>query len=129
MKQKKILIFAGIVVAVTLAFLGGRGFERTQSAYRLDVIESKTYPFDHGELNLIHAFESVGLSFMNTGSSIIELSNRTLGKITLYKAHRSFQEISPSVRNIVVESNKLFWDDNWFKYSLTITPLEGEQDE
>ena len=62
--------------------------------------------------------ESVGMPFLDPGTTIIDFKGRTI-----FKARRIFQENYPYARNVQVTNDTIAWDDGELKYHLIVEPL------
>lgn len=94
MKRKIILAVIAIALLAT-GFGVGCYVQHSRSGYHYEVIENKNFDSPVGPIRWSYVTESVGMPFLDSGTTILEFD----GKI-IYKAKRSFQESSPYARNI-----------------------------
>ncbi len=92
--------------------------EKAIYGYYYTVRDEKTYPFKYGELEFRHVSESVGLPFLDPGTTILEFDHRSI-----YKAQRGFQELSPFAREIKINDNIIQWEDGDYDFVLTINRI------
>ncbi len=122
MKRKIILAAIGIAL-LTLGFVSGRFVQHCKSGYHYEVRGTKDYDSPVGPIRWSCVTESVGMPFLDSGTTILELDGRII-----YKAKRSFQESSPYARNIRSTQEGVAWDDGDFLFDLTIHKMKtGEQ--
>ena len=118
------LIFAFVALALlATGFVSGRFFQHAQSGYHYEVRDTKEYASPVGLVRWSYVTEYVGISFLDPGTTILEIDGRTI-----YKAKRAFQETTPFARNVNVSQNKISWDDGEFSFDLTLHRMKtGEQ--
>lgn len=104
-----------------ITFFCGRGYESMKSGYKLEVLKEERVESTLGTLKRLQVMETIGLGFLDTDTSIIQLND-----ITLYKARRDFQEGSPVARDLKAEGNTLSWQDGYQRYHLTIESMPRE---
>lgn len=122
MKRKIILAVIGLAL-LAIGFAVGRFVQHNKSGYHYDVRDTKIYDSPVGPIRWSHVTESVGMPFLDTGTTILEVDGRMI-----YKAKRSFQESSPYARNIRATQEGVAWDDGDFQYDLKIQRMKtGEQ--
>lgn len=120
MKSFLISSCATIVLSI-ISFFCGRGYQDLRNGYKLEVLREESVAFPLGTVKRMQVMESVGLGFLDTDTSIIQL-----GDVTLYKARRAFQESWPVVQKLKVDGNSLGWHDGHWQYQLRIDPVEKE---
>lgn len=124
MKRKITLAIIGIAL-LTLGFVVGGFVLHCKSGYHYEVRDTRDYDSPVGPVRWSYVTESVGLPFLDSGTTILEVDGRLI-----YKAKRSFQESSPYARNIRGTPHGIAWDDGEFQYDLKIQPRNnGEQDD
>jgi hypothetical protein len=122
MKPKITLAIIGLAL-LAVGFVSGRLVQHNKSGYHYEVKDTKAYDTSVGPVRWSYVTESVGMPFLDTGTTVLELDGRTI-----YKAKRSFQESSPYARDISVTPNGIAWDDGDFRFDLTIHRTKtGEQ--
>jgi hypothetical protein len=126
MKHKRAILVLCFLVVIILAFVAGRIFQQTAHGHYFDVLNEESIEFRHGDLILTHAFEAEGVPFLAPETSIITFFPMIGLPVTLYKAQRGFQEASPHVANVTVDSNTLLWTDRINNYRLEVTPIKSE---
>ena len=121
--NRKIILAAIGIALVTLGFVSGRFVQHSKSGYHYDVRATKDYDSPVGPIRWSYVTESVGMPFLDSGTTILELDGRMI-----YKAKRSFQESSPCARNIRATPEGVAWDDGDFLFDLTIHKIKtGKQ--
>jgi len=108
-----------VILILTLGFVTGRAFQHTRTGYYFEVREKEEYAFPLGEIRWSYVTESVGIPFLDPGTTIIEYEGRTL-----YKAKRGFQESFPFAQNIQTSGNSIDWSDGEYSFHLTIAKEE-----
>ncbi len=122
MKRKITLAIIGLAL-LAVGFLAGRFVQHSKSGYRCDVLAIKEYDTSVGPVRWSHVTESVGMPFLDTGTTVLEYDGRTI-----YKAKRSFQESSPYANNISPTPDGIGWDDGDYRFELSIHRMKtGEQ--
>ena len=122
MKRKIILAVIGLAL-LAAAFFAGRFVQHSNSGYHYEVRDTKDYDSPAGPIRWSYVIESVGIPFLDPGTTILEVDGRTI-----YKAKRAFQESSPYARNISATQDGIAWDDGEFRYDLKIHRMKtGEQ--
>ena len=117
--MKRFLIYSVLGAALVVAgFLVGSQYQYLKSGYHFEVLEEKSFQSSLGKVKWSCVIESVGMPFLDPGTTIIKLEDRTI-----YKAQRYFQEDCPYARNIQTHDNVIAWEDGEFKYSLIVEPL------
>ncbi|MGL5020205.1 MAG: hypothetical protein ACRDBP_18865 [Luteolibacter sp.] len=114
------IILAVIGLALlAAAFFAGRFVQHSNSGYHYDVIDTKDYDSPVGPIRWSYVTESVGIPFLDPGTTILEVDGRTI-----YKAKRGFQESSPFARNISATRNGIAWEDGDYRFDLTIHTMK-----
>lgn len=114
MKSFLIWLSASFLLSL-ITFFCGRGYQSMKSGYKLEVLKEERVESTLGTLKRLQVMETIGLGFLDTDTSIIQLND-----ITLYKARRDFQEGSPVARDLKAEGNTLSWQDGYQRYHLTV---------
>ena len=114
MKRKIILAVIGLAL-LAAAFFAGRFVQHGNSGYHYEVRDTKDYDSPVGPIRWSYVTESVGIPFLDPGTTILEVDGRTI-----YKAKRGFQESSPYARNISATQDGIAWDDGDYRFDLTI---------
>ena len=117
MKRALQLTAIGLGLMV-LGFFAGRAFQHLKSGYHFETIEAKEIQSSLGTVEWKCVTESVGMPFLDPGTTMIDFKGRTI-----FKARRMFQENYPYARNVQVTNNTIVWDDGELKYHLTVAPL------
>jgi hypothetical protein len=115
----------GIIAVLVVVFIGGRFTERMKNGYFYEVRDEHEVPYSIGLVSVKYVTESVGLPFLDPGTSVVSINDAKCGPITLYKAKRTFQESYPFVEAVLVRDNELTWNDGIYSYQLQIVPLTG----
>lgn len=114
--MKSFLIwFSASCLLSLITFFCGRGYQSMKNGYKLEVLKEERVESSLGIIKRQQVMESIGMGFLDTDTSIIQLDD-----VTLYKARRDFQEGSPVARDLKVEGNTLSWQDGYQRYHLTI---------
>jgi hypothetical protein len=117
--MKRFLIYSTVGVALVLAgFFAGRLYQHLKSGYHFEIRDEKTYQSSLGKIEWSYVTESVGMPFLDSGTTIINFQGRTI-----FKAQRIFQESYPYAENIQVTNGSIVWDDGELKYHLTVDSL------
>jgi hypothetical protein len=117
--MKRALKITAIGVSlVVVGFFAGRIFQHLKSGYHFKILDEKEIPSSLGTIEWKCVAESVGMPFMDPGTTIINFQGRTI-----FKAQRIFQESFPYARNIQATNGSIDWDDGELKYHLTIVFL------
>lgn len=114
MKRVFIQLALGALLLI-VGFVGGRLFQHFKSGYHYAVRAEKEYESPLGLVKWSYVTESIGLPFLDPGTTIIKLEDRTI-----YKAQRGFQESVPYAQNITATENTIAWDDGEFEFHLVI---------
>ena len=118
MKRKIIFFLLGLLLLV-VGFIMGSFFQHLRSGYRYEVRDTKEYSFPVGPVRWSYIYESVGISVLDPGATILEFDGRVI-----YKAKRSFAESVPYAQNIVATPGGLAWDDGEFQFGLAIDQID-----
>lgn len=122
-----------VLVAVTLAvgFGLGRCHGILTRGYHYEIRDAKTYGSGRDVVEWRYVTKSVGLPFLDPGTTELEYRGRLL-----FSAQRAFQENHPYAHEVQFDGENLQWDDGEFAYALTIQPsqrgdraISGEQGE
>jgi hypothetical protein len=105
-------------VAIVAGFIGGCLFQHATAGYHFKVLSEKIYPSPMGAVHWSLVTESLGMPFLDTGTSIIKWNNRTI-----FKAQRDFQESTPVAGNIKTSDSTVEWDDGEFHYHLSVDKM------
>lgn len=117
--MKRVLIYTIVGIALlVVGFLAGRLYQNLSYGYHFEVREEKSIQSPLGKVGWSYVTESVGMPFLDPGTTIIKFEDRTI-----YKAQRYFQENYPYARNIQTHDNFIGWEDGEFKYQLVIEPM------
>ena len=120
--MKSFLIwFSASCLLSLITFFCGRGYQSLKSGYKLEVLTEELIETSLGTVKRQQVMETIGLGFLDTDTSIIQLDD-----VTLYKARRGFQEDSPVARELKVEGKTLSWQDGYQRYHLTIEPAHND---
>ncbi len=123
MKRKITFALIGLTL-LAIGFVAGALVQHSKSGYHYEVKDTKDYASPVGPVRWSYVTESVGMPFLDSGTSILELDGRTI-----YKAKRVFQEPSPYAKNISATQKGIAWDDGDFRFDLAIQRMKtGESD-
>jgi len=118
--MKRSIIRLAIGSTLLLAgFVGGRLFQHAKTGFHFKILAEKQYGSSKDPVRWQSVSESVGVPFLDSGTTIIEYRNRTL-----YKAQRVFQESAPAAANISVSDRQIDWDDGELRFHLTIEEMK-----
>ena len=117
--KRKIIIVALILTLLAIGFGSGLLVQHMRAGYHYEVRDTKEYASPVGPVRWSHVTESVGMPFLDSGTTILEVEGRTI-----YKAERAFQESSPFARNITTTQDRIAWDDGDFHFDLTIKRMK-----
>jgi len=93
--------------------------------YHYELRSEKRVPYGEGAVVIRYVTETMGLPFLDPGTSIVTLEDGFGGETTIYKARRIFQEAYPFVSDVKVEGEAFEWTDGDKQYHLRIHPLRG----
>ena len=116
MNRKVIFSIVVLLLLLGLTFFAGTLYEHAAHGYYFKVREKKDYETSMGPVHWSYVTESIGIPFLDPGTTIIEHEGRIL-----YKAPRFFQESVPFAQNIVSSNNFIGWDDGEYHFHLVIT--------
>jgi hypothetical protein len=123
MKRLSVRPALGVILLVS-SFLAGALFQYAKNGFFFKVIAEKQYGASADPVRWRCVSESVGMPFLDTGTTIIEYRGRTI-----YKAQRIFQESTPVAGNIKVSDKQIDWDDGELRFHLTVEEMKrGEPD-
>ncbi len=117
-----LLRIAICIFILIVGFFAGRFAQHNKTGYHFSVRESKEYPFSFGAIRWSYVTESVGVPFLDPGTTILEFDHRVI-----YKAQRSFQEDFPFAKNISTEGGSVVWNDGQYKFQLTVSKSENQK--
>ncbi|MCC5829165.1 MAG: hypothetical protein JJU36_06925 [Phycisphaeraceae bacterium] len=123
-QARRILIIAGIGLAIVAAFFTGRYWEHFQNGRWYRVHAERIYHWDFGAVHLHHVTDSIGWPFLDPGDSVISMSNGSHHRIKLYQSKRDFQESWPWVHDLEAEGNQLRWSDGVYRYRLGLELID-----
>jgi hypothetical protein len=115
------------LLASGLAFIMGWQVQKMRG-YHYELRSEKRVPYGEGTVAIKYVTESMGLPFLDPGTSIVTLESGSGSEITIYKARRVFQEASPFVDDVKVTGDVIEWSDGRKQYHLRISALEGGRD-
>jgi hypothetical protein len=118
MKRLVFRLTAGTMLLV-VGFVGGRLYQHAKTGFHFKVLAEKEYGTPKDPVRLRYVSESVGMPFLDPGTSTIEYRGRTL-----YKAQRIFQESVPVAANISVSDKQIDWDDGEYQFHLTMEEMK-----
>jgi hypothetical protein len=119
MKRKILLAAIGLSISVA-SFVAGRAFQHNKSGYHYEVKETKDFSSPVGPVRWSYVSESVGMPFLDPGTTIIEVDGRMI-----YKAKRAFQQSSPYARNISATQDGIAWDDGEYQFDLRLQKMKS----
>lgn len=117
-KAKRLIIHALLLV---VCFFAGQFYRHITSGHHYELHEEKRHDFELGGIHWQYATDSIGLPFLDPGTTKIIFDDRVL-----YEAKRGFQESAPYARNIETLGNQIRWDDGDYRYQLDISKLPKE---
>lgn len=123
--MKRLLIRLAIgSVLLLIGFVGGRLFQHAKTGFHFKVLAEKDYGSAKDPVRWQSVSESVGIPFLDPGTTTLEFRGRTI-----YKAQRIFQESIPVAANVSVSDQQIVWDDGELRFHLTVEEMKkGEQD-
>jgi hypothetical protein len=123
MKRLSIRPAVGVILLVS-AFVAGALFQHARNGFFFKVLAEKQYGASADPVRWRCVSESVGMPFLDPGTTTIEYRGRTI-----YKAQRIFQESVPVAGNIKVSDKQIDWDDGELRFHLTVEEMKrGEPD-
>ena len=120
--MKRIIYFIVGSVLLIAGFMIGRAYQKAATGYHYNLLERKEYASDLGPIEWTCFMESVGVPFLESEKTMINMGNRTI-----YKAQRDFQADAPSAENIKTSGNSITWDDGDYFYHLTVEEMKKVQ--
>ncbi len=94
--------------------------------YHYELRSEKRVPYAEGTVAIKYVTETMGLPFLDPGTSIVTLERESGGETTIYKARRIFQESYPYVSDVKVNGDEFEWDDGDNRYHLRISSLQKD---
>ena len=85
--------------------------------FHYEIRDAKTYGAGRDAVEWRYVTKSVGLAFLDPGTTELEYRGRLL-----FSAQRAFQENHPYAHDVQFDGEILQWDDGEFAYVLTIRP-------
>ena len=73
-----------------------------------------------GPIHWSYVTESVGLPFLDPGTTVIKFEGRTI-----YKAQRGFQESVPFAQSIETSDKSITWNDGEFRFHLAVDRMKA----
>ena len=119
MKRVFIYLTVGIVLII-VGVVGGRVFQHAKSGYHYKVRAEKEFPSPMGPIHWSYVTESVGLPFLDPGTTVIKFEGRTI-----YKAQRGFQESVPFAQSIETSDKSITWNDGEFRFHLAVDRMKA----
>lgn len=121
MKRLSIRPAVGVILLVS-AFVAGAVFQHARTGFHFKVLAEKQYGASADPVRWRCVSESVGMPFLDPGTTTLEYRGRTI-----YKARRIFQEIVPVAANVSVSGQQIVWDDGELQFHLTVEQMrKGE---
>ena len=120
MKHPLVGMAIGIVLLAS-GFVAGQYFQHARTGYYYHVDREKTYVSELGDVHWSYVHESIGLPFLDPGSTVIKLGDRTI-----YEAKCGLQEPGPFADNIKTSGKSISWDDRELRFHLTVEPVKKE---
>ena len=121
--KRKITVATTALALLAIGFAIGLFVQHNRTGYHYEVRDTKEYSSPVGPVRWSYVSESIGMPFLDSGTTILEVDGRTI-----YKAERAFQESSPYARNIIAVQDGIVWDDGDYQYNLTMKRMKtGEQ--
>jgi hypothetical protein len=125
MKRVHITWACSALVACALTFALGMQFQKMRG-YHYELRSEKRVPYGEGTVAIKYVTETMGLPFLDPGTSIVTLERDLGGETTIYKARRIFQEAYPFVSDVKVNGDEFEWDDGDKQYHLRISSLQKD---
>lgn len=91
--------------------------------YHYQLYEEKEVPFGKGSVLIQYISETVGLPFLDPGTTVVTLKDYPGSEVIIYKARRVFQESYPFVSDVTVNKGLLEWEDGERRYQLNVSAL------
>ncbi|MCX6997820.1 MAG: hypothetical protein NTV49_12225 [Kiritimatiellaeota bacterium] len=128
--KRKIIIGLLFVLVFALGIYVGKFAQHAKTGYHYQLLKADSFPFLDGEVALSYAFESIGMPFLMTETSMLTVKTKPgLTPITIYKARRIFQESSPYIEDVKTATNQITWRDGISTYALTVTPITNNAEQ
>jgi hypothetical protein len=123
--MKRVLISLTVgVVLLAVGFASGRLFQHAKTGFHFKVLAEKEYGSSRDPVRWQYVSESVGMPFLDPGTTTLEYRGRTI-----YKTQRIFQESVPVAANVSISDQQITWDDGELRFHLTVEEMKkGEQD-
>jgi len=118
MKRVPILV-AATVLLLAVGFVGGRVFQHAKTGFHFKLLAERVYGPSSDPVRWRCVSESVGMPFLDPGTTILEYRGRTI-----YRAQRAFQESVPVAANVRVSGKQIEWEDGEYRFHLTVDPMK-----
>ena len=125
MKRVNIIWACSALIACAATFALGMQFQKMRG-YHYEVRTEKRVSYGEGTVAIKYVTETMGLPFLDPGTSIVTLEQESGGETTIYKSRRIFQEAYPFVSNVKVNGDEFEWDDGDKLYHLHICSLRKD---
>lgn len=122
--SRRLVLFTTSLITFVMGCFMGSAFQHAKTGWHYQIRASKVIPTDLGPVQWSYVTESIGLPFMDPGTTVVEWNGRTV-----YKAKRVFQESYPFADNVRSSKNAIEWDDGKHSYHLTIKEMEFPPEE
>ena len=116
-----------IIVTFGLGVVAGRFLQPLRNGYFYEVRREQTIHSEVGPISVKYVTESVGMTLLDAGTSILTLDDAPCGPITIYKAKRAFQEPCPVVWDVTVHEGEIQWQDGTYDYRLRVEPIISDE--
>jgi hypothetical protein len=121
MKCLSIRPAVGVILLVG-TFVVGALFQHARTGFHLKILAEKQYGTPADPVCWRYVSESVGMPFLDPGTTTLEYRGRTI-----YKAQRIFQASVPVVANVSVSGQQIAWDDGELRFHLTVEEMKKGQ--
>jgi len=118
MKPSHIRFAVGAALLV-IGFITGRFFQHERTGFHFKVLAVKEYGASIDPIRWRYVSETVGMPFLDPGTTIIEYRHRTI-----FKAARIFQGSVPFADHIKTSGNQIDWDDGELSFHLTVEEMK-----
>ena len=119
--MRRALIRTTVVLAVFFIGYGVGGYiQHQKTGYFYEIRDETAYTSSFGPVKMRYVTETVGMPFLDPGTSTIVLEDPSGLELTIYKARRVFQESYPYIKDVIVNDNEIRWDDGCYAYALNI---------
>lgn len=126
--MRRAIISTLVLVVTFIAGLKVGGFlQHQKTGYFYEIRSVKTHPSPMGTVQLKYATETIGMPFLDPGTSFIVLDDPSGLELTVYKARRVFQESYPYPKDVLVNENRIQWDDGCYTYDLRLAASQRSQ--